>query len=140
MLLDDSLLLTAYQTYQIASGMKASSVYQAGITLRRASRWLINKRQATLGTATSLDLTAYMAARAAEVKGSKKGPSRFAHSGRGLSRLDTSPERAGRKKLSACHVWDLSLIYFSTLKPMVRLMTCRINPNQISADQVDQGR
>lgn len=70
MLFDDSLLLTDYRSYQEASGLQASSIYQSHVTLRRASTWLINKRQATLTSATHMDLTEYMASRMRELKGS----------------------------------------------------------------------
>ena len=70
MLFDDSLLLTDYRSYQEASGIQACSIYQAQVTLRRASTWLINKRKTTLSSATFMDLTDYMASRMRELKGS----------------------------------------------------------------------
>lgn len=70
MLFDDSLLLSDYRSYQAASGLQQTSIYQAHITLRRASTWLINKRKTTLSSASHMDLTAYMASRMLELKGS----------------------------------------------------------------------
>ena len=69
MLLDDSLLLTDYKTYQEATGLRPSSIRQSGYNLSRASRWMISMRKTTLSAATGIDITALMAAKLRECKG-----------------------------------------------------------------------
>lgn len=68
MLLDDSLLLTDYRTHQEATGRRASTIRQAGCILGAVSRWLIQVRHVSLGTATAMDLNAHLAMRRAEQK------------------------------------------------------------------------
>lgn len=69
MLLDDSLLLTDYQTFQEASGLRPGTVKLTGYVLPAASRWMIQNRKRPLAMATAADITAYLAWKQREVKG-----------------------------------------------------------------------